>query len=669
MRSKAELLRGRVFHRLASALLFTLYAAQLVHVARLYSANWDEAHHLYDGYKILVQRDYRANAEVPPLVKITAALPLLMLHPALPPHQGDSQSESAFLEGRTFVFANGGDRLLLPARLMCMLFTLATAVLVYLTARHLFGAAAGLLAFGLFTFDPLVLAHGTLISTDVASACFLFATVFGWYRYTQRPSAGWLLNTGVLAGCATVSKFTGILVVPVLLLLIMAEAVQTRRMAVVFQRLGACAGVLLCAWLVLWTSYGFRDATAAGGLALAPPLAPYLAGLPGRESGTMLTAVARLHLLPQAYLWGLANTKYTEYEYVSYFFGHIYRHGPWQYFPAAFLIKSTLPFLILLLLAPLALARQDSELRKKLLFLLLPVTVYFLVITTSHFDIGGRHMMPIYPFLYVLAGAAAAALFRRGPVWATVAVALCVWQAGTSLRDSPNYMAYGNEAWGGPLQVRRYLSDSNVDWGQQLKTVKQYLNTNHITNCWFAYFPDGAVQAEDYGVPCKRLPTGSNTWWFQLPMNVPPVIEGTVLISESDLDGVESGDGAMNPYEDFHRVKPVAILQDGVYVYQGRFTIPLAASWYQVRLSRDLAKIGLTTESLQAAETAAALAPQSPRAQVQLADTLGAQGQWPGALQHYELARQALERQRPDLQGDELGPMIARGLHEAVAHH
>ena len=227
-------------HGLVAALLLLVFAGQMFHIARLYSANWDEAHHLYDGYKILTERDYRANAEVPPLVKITAALPLLSLHPALPAHQGNSQSESAFLEGRAFVFSNGGDRLLLPARLMCILFTLATAVLVYSTGRHLFGATAGLLALGLFTFDPLVLAHGTLISTDMGSACFLFAAVFAWFRYTERPSATWLLATGLFAGLAMVAKYTGILIAPMLLLLVVAEAIQQRRAALLPRRLAAC---------------------------------------------------------------------------------------------------------------------------------------------------------------------------------------------------------------------------------------------------------------------------------------------------------------------------------------------------------------------------------------------------------------------------------------------
>ena len=175
------------FRVLAVATLLRLFTLQLVHVARLYSLNWDEAHHLYDGWNIWTHHDYRANAEVPPLVKLTAALPLLPLHLQAPPDQGQPQTEEAFLDGRHFVFSNGGDRVLLPARLMCTLLTVLLAGLVYLLGRTMFGDLPALLALTLFVVDPNLLAHGTLISTDVGSALLLFASVFAFYRYGQAP--------------------------------------------------------------------------------------------------------------------------------------------------------------------------------------------------------------------------------------------------------------------------------------------------------------------------------------------------------------------------------------------------------------------------------------------------------------------------------------------------
>ena len=642
--------------------LLVVFALQLIHVARVYSTNWDEAHHLYDGYNIWTKHDYRLNAEVPPLVKLMAALPLLPMHLAAPPDPGKSQAQDAFLDGRAFVFGNGGDRVLFPARMACIMLTLLAAWLIYIAGKQMFGALPGVIALAMFVFDPNVLANGTLVETDLASALFIFATMYVFFRYTSRPSWRRLLAVGMLAGCAMTAKFTGILVAPMLLLLAAAEGIHNRSLRVFGQRLLACVGILVCAWLVIWTLYGFRYAPAGPGLELSPRLGPYLTSLPTKSDGVMLAIAVRFHLLPEAFLWGLANTKHTEWEYTSYFFGRIYRHGPWEYFPTAFLIKSTLPFLILLSLTPIVWCRMRLGNARVIYFLLIPVVVYFTVITLSHFDIGARHMMPIYPFLYLLVGATAAAMLRLGRVWAAALCVLLVWQVVTSVRVAPAYMAYGNEAWGGPLHVRRYLSDANVDWGQQLKAVRAYLDRNHITDCWFAYFPDGAVQPQDYGVECHRLPTPSGLWWLNLPMDVPPVIHGTVLISESDLDGVESGDGPLNPYEQFRNIKPVAIIQDGVYVYRGTFALPLASAWVDVRKSKELAKIGNDEASLATAQQAVQLAPHSAITQLNLAGVWSRRKDWSKAIEHYKAALQALESNRPALQEDEYGPAIREGL-------
>ena len=260
--------------------------------------------------------------------------------------------------------------------------------------------------------------------------------------------------------------------------------------------------------------------------------------------------------------------------------------------------------------------------------------------------------MPIYPFLYVLAGAAVAFAVHRSRAWTAAAGALLLWQVGTSLHASGEYMAYGNEAWGGPSQVHRYLSDANVDWGQQLNSVRAYIDQHRDTECWFAYFPDGAVEPQDYGVHCHRLPTPSSLWWFEVPMDVPPTIEGTVFMSESDREGVESGDGELNPYLSFQRLRPVAVLQQGVYVYQGSFPVPLASALVTTHRSQVLARQKALPEALLAAQQAALLAPHSAIVQENLADRFAASHRWPEAVEHYRLARLAAQEQRPDLQED-----------------
>jgi hypothetical protein len=434
------------------------------------------------------------------------------------------------------------------------------------------------------------------------------------------------------------------------------------------RRLAACAVILACAWAVIWAFYGFRYASAPAGLELSPRLAPYIASMPSKANSTELAVIARWRLLPEPYIWGLANTKKTEWEFTSYFFGRMYRHGPWQYFPVAFLIKSTLPLLILLALAPVLWFRKGDRHARELCFVLVPVVFYFALVATSHMDIGARHLMPIYPFLYSVVGVALAHAFSRSRPWAIIAAALLLWQVVTSVRVAPAYMAYGNEAWGGPSRVHRYLSDANVDWGQQLKSVKQYLDENHITNCWFAYFPDGAVEPSDYGVHCRRLPTGSSLWWFRLPMDVPAVIEGTVLISDSDLEGIESGDGPLNWFEPFRGLKPVTAIDHGVYVYQGRFAAPLMSALVDVRKTEDLSQAGQSEAALRAAREAVELASDSAITQLNLADTLAAQRQWEEAIIHYQRAADLARTVRRELEDEHLVPKTEAGIELARSH-
>ena len=186
----------RLQRALGVALLLLTLALQLVHVARVYSINWDEGHHLYDGYTIWTRHDYRLNGEVPPFIKLTAALPLLPMRLSVP----QDQKQSAFLSGRAFIFNNGGDRVLFPARIASMLFTLLPAGLIYAAGRRMFGTFAAFLALALFVFDPNVLANGALVETDLGSACFIFASIYAFYCYAKSPSVGRLALAGVVCG-------------------------------------------------------------------------------------------------------------------------------------------------------------------------------------------------------------------------------------------------------------------------------------------------------------------------------------------------------------------------------------------------------------------------------------------------------------------------------------
>jgi 4-amino-4-deoxy-L-arabinose transferase-like glycosyltransferase len=664
----------------AVILLLDVFAAQLLLSSERNSVTWDEAHHLYSGYLSWKHADYGLNPEVPPLVKMVAAVPLLRMHLNVPPLQGRFFKDEAFFGGRDFLFHNDANAVLLRARIAVSIFSFALALLIFAAARQMFSLEAGFIALALFIFDPNFLAHGALVTTDVSSACTIFATIYAFYRWRLAPSRKRLLLVGLAAGMALVTKFTGVLVFPMLALLAffewaMPESISSYgtliidRRGAIFRRFAiGFPVIILVAWAVVWGMYGLRFAARPGGQVLHPAFADYVPLLANQRSAHILSWLAHYHLFPESWLYGLADTKITADTYTSYFFGHVYPHGNFLYFPTAFAIKSTLPFLLLLALACVLVVRRRYMARRQILYLVLPAVLYFCVACTSNMNIGARHLLPIYPFLYVLGAGAAAQLILSNRRWIIAVAILIAWQAADAFSMYPAYMAFGNGLWGGPLRVHLYLSDANVDWGQQLNDVRTYLAARGIQPlakaspsnaskaaparppCWFVYFPDGVVDPSDYNIPCRRLPTANTLWWLHQPGTIPTEIDGPVLISDSDLAGIEFGEGPLNPYEQFRHIRPTAVIDHGVYVYDGHFAIPLAAGLNDAELANNLLKAKQSTQALAAAQQAVALAPNLVNPQVALGDALAALHRTAEARAHYQTALNLAQTVEPQLQ-------------------
>ena len=659
-----EKLRPKTVACLSLFLLFVL-VFQLAYSSRANSITWDEGHHIFDGYTIWKLADYGLNPEVPPLVKMVAATPLLRMPLRVPPLQGRPSQTEAFLDGKDFIFQNDADRLLFRARMTTAVFMAALAIVVFAAACEMFGSLAGLLALAFLVFDPNFLAHGALVTTDVGISCCIFIALYLAYRYAKRPSLIRLLLVGLATGLALATKFTGLLLFPMLFLLAVTESITARDWRLLARRTTALIVVGAIAFGVLWSFYGFRYSARPDGREMNPTLAAYLTQLPDPQDAKRLATLARTHILPEAYLYGLANTKITENADTSYFFGRIYRHGTRLYFPAAFVIKSTLPFLLLLAAAFVLIATGRLSQRRELFFLILPPVVYLAVAIHSHMNIGHRHLLPVYPFLYVLAAAAATCLIRQNRRWTYALALLLVWQIAEAVRTAPGYMAYANEAWGGPASVHKYLSDANSDWGQQLKSAKQYLDSRGIKDCWIAYFVDGVVDTAYYGIPCKRLPT-INTLWLNLPIDVPPEIDGPVLISDGVLTGIDYGQGPLNPYEQFRTLRPTAAIQHGLFVYDGHFKVPLASAHAKAQNARNLLAEDRPNDALPEAEQAAALAPDSVPMQTTLGDILAKLHRPQEAQAHYQQALASAQTIEPELQEGSV-PMLKAKI-AALAH-
>ena len=642
------------FHRIAVIALLLIMAGTILHTIHGESLTWDEGDHIFSGYEIWKTHDYGYNPEHPPIVKMLATIPLLGLNLKVPPDQHRFFKTEAYLDGRELLFRSpgyNGQDLTFRVRVLPMLFTLIAAILVYCAGREMFSCTTGLVALVLFTFDPTLLAHGAFVTTDMAATCTIFATCYALWRWYQKPTWPRAAVAGIAAGIALGAKHSTVLLAPMLVALAAGMLIAHYRNREIsspgaLKTLGALATIVGIAVFLLWSFYGFRYNARPAPLALSPSLIDYAAPLGGFETKGILLA-GRLKLLPESYLYGLTDVRAMANGMPSYFMGKVYQHGVWQYFPVLILIKYTLGMLGLLLLTTYAIARRWLHNWSALYFLIAPPAIYLFVAMTSHLNIGARHILPISIFACVLAAAGAVTLAQRSRGWAITVTILVALHVVTSLHAAPNYMAYANEAWGGPTQTYKYLSDSNTDWAQQLVATSAYLREHNIHDCYIAYFAATAILPSDYGIPCKLLPTPDATSFGDF-IDVPPVIHGTVLISAGTINGFETGSRVLNPFESFRSLQPIDSIQHGIFVFNGTFSIPLASALAPIARSAEFLKQNNPEAAVREAQIAVQLAPNDLQPQLALGDALAAQHQSQQALRAYQTAATVIDTMEPD---------------------
>lgn len=463
----------------------------------------DETAHLTGGYSYWKFSDYRLQPENGNLPQRWAALPLLPAQPRLEPaEQRDAWSRSnVWLVSQHFFFGSGNpiEYLLLLARTSMLTWSVATALLVFAWSRRLWGDAAGLGSLALYAFSPTLLAHAPLVTSDVCAAFWLLASAGAWWHVSRRIDARWLTVSLLAAGGAAVAKFSCVLLLPVAGVLLLWRVLAAAPLEVALigasprtissrpGKLGVLAvlGVahLLAAWFVIWACFGFRFSAFADGL---PPALKFFSDwnstIPATGLGHVFFTQARqLHLLPEAYLQGFAFVLWAAQERGAFLAGEFSTRGWWWFFPYAFLVKSTLAELAAVVgLTGLAVARALrggaaalARATTRVAPLLVLGAIYAAASLTSHLNIGQRHILPLYPILFILAGALAGpavSSWRRliAPGLAAVAIV-------TALAVRPDYLAYFNPLAGGPAQGWRHLVDSSLDWGQNLPRLADWL--------------------------------------------------------------------------------------------------------------------------------------------------------------------------------------------------
>lgn len=514
-------------YRIFAALLLGLFAWLALGQTERVGLTFDEPAHLAAGRAYNTAGDFRLHAENGLLPQRWSALAAAWTEAPAPEFSGAAwASGDVWGVARAWLFAPGRDvaAVLLPARSLIVLLALALLVVVWRWAASLWGERAGLLALALAAFCPHLLAHGALVTSDLAAALGFALALLAWWRLLHRVTPGRVLAAGAAGGFLALAKFSAVLFAPVAIALlglrlfrrselIVADGGPARRVrgaARAAWLAGAALVVLSLAWAGVWAGYGFRYAATADGspARFAQSWDEVLITTPDDGGSIMadgsrteviplrpgvvqrFVGLAREHrLLPEAWLYGLAFTDRFSRHRLAYFAGEHRERGWVEFFPAAFALKTTLPALALGAVGLLAFLRRRplSRTLYRLAPLLVFAGIYASFSLTSSLNIGHRHLLPLYPLFYVAAGAAL--LFSRKRAAVALVLALAAWHAVETLRVRPHFLTYFNQLAGGPAGGHRFFTDSSLDWGQGLPDLKAWLDTHAATERVFlSYF-------------------------------------------------------------------------------------------------------------------------------------------------------------------------------------
>lgn len=450
---------------------------------------YDEPAHLAGGLAYAELQDLRFNPEHPPFAKWLAGESVTRLSSThVPPSGPEFEDFDQYGLGNRILYDEGNDteRVLRLARAPMIGLAMTLALVAYVFAAKLFGYAAGLLSAALVTTDPNVLAHGRLVTTDVPVTLFLVATLYLVLR-VYREGARWQLvvPAGACLGLALATKYSALLLVPVVAVLLYGaslrsahDAAPTRRDALV-----ATLSALCVAMATVWGVY----------LAIDPSLS--FARPPASQPEAQRTLLQLLPA-PAPYRDGLGFALTADRQgRPGYLFGEAYIGGRPAFFPAVLVLKTPIGTLAAWALgAALILARKRAA---AITFLMVPAGWWLGAAMLSDTNLGVRHVIIVSVLGSIAAGALLSAprsrLRHLAPPLA-LAAAISSWAA------SPHHIPYTNEAFGGVARAGELMSDSNVDWGQDLFRLVDRLEEDHAgERPWILYFGETDLDAFPVG--------------------------------------------------------------------------------------------------------------------------------------------------------------------------
>lgn len=512
--------RRRLVRRMLPVLLLLVYVLQCAWFIRTQSLTYDEPVHIVEGQDAWRHGRFEQYNDHPPLARLLCALPLRN-----PKWQIDLEQ----LPEGFRVHHVSPDPISLAGRARWMNVVLGVVLGVFLwgEAGKLFSETAANFSLALYAFTPALIAHFSLATTDGAATLMIFATAVELRRWLHDSSRRNTVRLGATLGLLLLAKFSTLPMFLLACVWLLASASGVVRFGPSKWNWLKPVGALGLAFVVLWAGYFFHVSRLTihdGILTVSHP----------HWSTTMVKRTHdRFNLsipVPAGeYIAGFRDLMFhNAHGQRAYFLGQVSPRGGWKlYYPVTILLKWPVVVLAFSFLGLWAWARRAGHPGWDFWILFSFPALYFLLAIFSHFNIGERHVLPLYPFALLLAAAASDKL-AGVRAWRVALPIILVLNAVDALRYAPGYLSYMSIAVN-PNHSYRLLSDSNVDWGQGLIALRKYQDQHPDEAISLAYF--GSVDPEVYGIHAHPLEENQR-------------VKGTVAVGATELSGQYLNDPA-----------------------------------------------------------------------------------------------------------------------------
>ncbi len=552
------------------------------------SAIMDEVAHTPAGYSYLTQRDMRLNPEHPPLLKDLSAVPLLFIKDINFPDQLDSWQNKVNGQwdfGFNFLYNsdNDADKIIFWSRIPMLLILLVLGFYIFRWTKELFGSKTGLFALFLFSFSPTFIAHGRYVTTDVGAAVAFFIALYYFVKYLKNSSNKNLVLAGIAFGIAQLIKFSLFLLVPTFGLLLLIWIIVARKRF--WKHIWKFILILIIGYLIIYPVYLFHVAEYPAERQISDT--DYHAShFPFKGIRKPLVWMAKTPILrPYAqYFLGLfmvfqratgGNT--------TFFLGDVTNKGWSHYFPIVYLIKTPLALHIFTLIALLFIAWQIPKrfwikifekmrkcIRKNFaeLAMLTFIIIYWAFSIKSNLNIGVRHVLPTFPFIYILISGQIKRIAdyikdkKTFAIWCLMLGVLIFGYAFSSLSIFPYYLTYFNELAGGSENGYKYVTDSNLDWGQDLKRLAKWVDEQGIEKIKVDYFGGGTVEYylgdKFEGWWADRNPEEAKNSWLAI---------SATFLQQNRATPTKGWSQPTDHYLWLNQYEPVTVIGNSIFVY------------------------------------------------------------------------------------------------------